>query len=136
MQRRLPGPDVTSDELRGRSWWTGPELFVLVDDYDLVSTGPSNPVAPLLDFLPQARDIGLHVVLTRRTGGAARAMYEPVIQRIRELSGPAIVMSGDRDEGVLMGNVRPSALPPGRGRLVTRRDGVRLVQLAFLAAPP
>jgi DNA segregation ATPase FtsK/SpoIIIE, S-DNA-T family len=45
-------------------------------------------------------------------------------------------MSGDRDEGVLMGNVRPGPLPPGRGRLVTRRDGVRLVQLAFLAAPP
>ena len=63
-------------------------------------------------------------------------MYEPVIQRIRELSGPAIVMSGDRDEGVLIGNVRPGPLPPGRGRLVTRRDGVRLVQLAFLAAPP
>ena len=43
MQRRLPGPDVTPDQLRGRSWWSGPELFVLVDDYDLVSTGPEQP---------------------------------------------------------------------------------------------
>jgi DNA segregation ATPase FtsK/SpoIIIE, S-DNA-T family len=136
MQRRLPGPQATPEELRSRSWWTGPELFVLVDDYDLVSAGPTNPVTPLLDFLPQARDVGLHVVLARRTGGAARAMYEPVIQRIRELSGPAIVMSGDRDEGVLVGNVRPGPLPPGRGRLITRRDGVRLVQLAFLPPQP
>jgi S-DNA-T family DNA segregation ATPase FtsK/SpoIIIE len=136
MQRRLPGPNVTPDQLRGRSWWSGPELFVFVDDYDLVSTGPANPLTPLLDFLPQARDVGLHVVLARRTGGAARAMYEPVIQRIRELSCPAIVMSGDRDEGVLVGNVRPGPLPPGRGRLVTRRDGVRLVQLAYLPAEP
>jgi S-DNA-T family DNA segregation ATPase FtsK/SpoIIIE len=136
MQRRLPGPQATPEELRSRSWWTGPELFVLVDDYDLVSAGPTNPVTPLLDFLPQARDVGLHVVLARRTGGAARAMYEPVIQRIRELSGPAIVMSGDRDEGVLVGNVRPGPLPPGRGRLITRRDGVRLVQLAFLPPRP
>jgi S-DNA-T family DNA segregation ATPase FtsK/SpoIIIE len=135
MQRRLTGPQVTPDELRGRSWWTGPELFVLVDDYDLVSTGPANPLTPLLEFLSQARDVGLHVVLTRRTGGAARAMYEPVIQRIRELSSPAVVMSGDRDEGVLVGNVRPVPMPPGRGRLITRGDGVRLVQLAFLPAP-
>ncbi|GIJ74668.1 type VII secretion protein EccCa [Virgisporangium ochraceum] len=134
MERRLPGPDVTPDQLRGRSWWSGPELFVLVDDYDLVSGGPSNPLLPLLDFLPQARDIGLHVVIARSSGGAARAMYESVIQRIRELSGPAVVMSGDRDEGVLVGNVRPGPLPPGRGRLITRRDGVRLVQLAYL--PP
>jgi S-DNA-T family DNA segregation ATPase FtsK/SpoIIIE len=135
MQRRLPGPDITPDQLRGRSWWSGPELFVLVDDYDLVSTGPTNPLLPLLDFLPQARDIGLHVILARRSGGASRAMYEQVIQRIRDLSGPAVVMSGDRDEGVLVGNVRPGPLPPGRGRLITRRDGVRLVQLAYLPPP-
>jgi DNA segregation ATPase FtsK/SpoIIIE, S-DNA-T family len=107
---------------------------VLVDDYDLVSTGPSNPLLPLLDFLPQARDIGLHVILARRSGGASRALYEQVIQRVRELSGPAVVMSGDRDEGVLVGNVRPGPLPPGRGRLITRRDGVRLVQFAYLPA--
>jgi S-DNA-T family DNA segregation ATPase FtsK/SpoIIIE len=135
MERRLPGPDVRPEQLRDRGWWTGPELFVLVDDYDLVSTGPTNPLEPLLDFLPQARDIGLHVVLTRRTGGASRALYEPVVQRIRELSGPGLVMSGDRDEGPLLGNVRPGPLPPGRARLVTRRDGVRLVQLVHLPRP-
>jgi len=134
MQRRLPGPDVTPEQLRSRSWWTGPECFVLVDDYDLVATGPSNPLLPLLEYLAQARDVGLHVVLTRRSGGASRALYEPVIQRLRELSSPGILMSGDRDEGPLLGNVRPSAMPPGRGWLVTRRDGVRLVQLAHL--PP
>ncbi len=39
MQHRLPGPDVTPQQLRDRSWWTGPELYVLVDDYDLVATG-------------------------------------------------------------------------------------------------
>jgi ESX secretion system protein EccC len=135
MQRRLPGPDVTPDQLRARSWWTGPECFVLVDDYDLVANGPTNPLQPLVDFLPQARDIGLHLVLTRRTGGAGRAMYEPVIQRLRELSSPGLVMSGDRDEGPLLGSVRPAPMPPGRGRLVTRREGVRLVQLAHLPAP-
>lgn len=130
MRQRLPGQNVTEEQLRARSWWTGPELFVLVDDYDLVSAGPTNPLHPLLDFLPQARDIGLHVVLARRSGGASRALYEPLIQRIRELSGPGMVMAGDRDEGPLIGNVRPGALPPGRAHLVTRREGTRLVQLA------
>ncbi|MBO3743554.1 type VII secretion protein EccCa [Actinoplanes flavus] len=130
MQRRLPGPDVTARELRDRSWWTGPELFVLVDDYDLVVAGPTNPLLPLLEYLPQARDIGLHLVLTRRSGGAGRALFEPVIQRLRELSAPGLVMSGAPDEGALIGNVRPANLPPGRGRLITRREGVRLIQLA------
>ncbi|WP_281895973.1 type VII secretion protein EccCa [Phytohabitans aurantiacus] len=132
MRRRLPGPDVTPRQLRERSWWTGPELFVLVDDYDLVATAPANPLLPLLEYLPQARDIGLHLVLTRRCGGAARALYEPVVQRLRELASPGLVMSGDKDEGALVGTARPTTLPPGRGRLVTRKKGARLVQLAFL----
>jgi S-DNA-T family DNA segregation ATPase FtsK/SpoIIIE len=78
--------------------------------------------------------VGLHLVITRRAGGASRVLYEPVIQRLRELSSPGLVMSGPSDEGALIGSVRPALLPPGRGRLVTRREGVRLVQLAHL--PP
>jgi len=132
MRRRIPGPEVTAQQLRDRSWWTGPECFVLVDDYDLVAGGPMNPLLPLLEFLPQARDLGLHLVLTRRSGGAARALFEPVIQRLRELSTPGLVMSGDREEGALLGTVRPSPLPPGRGWLVTRRRTVGLVQVAHL----
>jgi S-DNA-T family DNA segregation ATPase FtsK/SpoIIIE len=134
MRERLPGPDVTPDQLRNRSWWKGPDLYLLVDDYDLVATGPVNPLAPLLDFLAQGRDIGLHLIVTRRVGGASRAMFDPVISRIRDLASPGMVMSGPRDEGALIGTVKPQALPPGRGWLVTRRGGAQLVQLAWL--PP
>ncbi|GHJ05926.1 hypothetical protein TPA0907_02930 [Micromonospora humidisoli] len=73
MGERLPGRDVTAEQLRDRSWWKGPELYLLVDDYDLVAGAAVNPLAPLLEYLPQARDIGLHLVLTRRIGGAGRA---------------------------------------------------------------
>jgi S-DNA-T family DNA segregation ATPase FtsK/SpoIIIE len=135
MRRRLPPAEVTPEQLRDRTWWTGPELFVLVDDYDLVAAGPSNPLRALAEFLPQARDIGLHLVLTRRTGGAARALYEPIVQRLRELASPGLVMSGDAGEGPLLGQVRPEPLPAGRGRLVTRREGTRLIQLALPPAP-
>ncbi|MGC9670341.1 type VII secretion protein EccCa [Planosporangium sp. 12N6] len=132
MKERLPPADVTQEQLRNRSWWTGPECFVLVDDYDLVVSGPNNPLLPLLEYLPQARDVGLHLIMTRRSGGAGRAMYDPVIQRLRELSSPGLIMSGDREEGQLLGNIRPSIQPPGRGWLVTRREGARLIQVAHV----
>jgi len=134
MRERLPGPDVTPEQLRSRSWWKGPELYLLIDDYDLVASSTSNPLTPLLEFLPQARDIGLHVVLTRRIGGASRAMFDPVIARIRELASPGIMMSGPREEGALFGNMRPQILPPGRAWLFTRRHGAQLIQLAW--TPP
>ena len=34
--KRLPPPDLTPGQLRSRSWWSGADLFVIVDDYDLV----------------------------------------------------------------------------------------------------
>jgi len=113
----------------------GPEVFLLVDDYDLVVGGTTNPLSPLLDYLTQARDIGLHLVITRRIGGASRAMFDPVIARIRELASPGIMMSGPKEEGPLFGNVKPQLLPPGRAWLVTRREGARLVQLAWSHPP-
>jgi S-DNA-T family DNA segregation ATPase FtsK/SpoIIIE len=130
LDKRLPGADVTPEQLRNRSWWQGPDLYLLVDDYDLVATG-SNPLLPLLDLLPLAKDIGLHLIVARRAGGAGRAMFEPLMQRLKELSSPGILLSGDREEGPLIGNVRPGPQPPGRGQLVTRRHGTRLVQLAW-----
>ncbi len=134
MRKRLPGPDVTPEQLRNRSWWTGPDLYLLVDDYDLVATPAGNPLGPLLEFLPQARDVGLHLIVARRSGGAGRALFEPVLQRLKELGTPGLVMSGSREEGQLLGTVRPSALPPGRGYLVRRRDGTQLIHLAW--SPP
>jgi S-DNA-T family DNA segregation ATPase FtsK/SpoIIIE len=131
--KRLPPADITPDRLRARDWWHGPELFFIVDDYDLVATGSGNPLMPLLELLPLARDIGMHLIVARTMGGAGRALFEPVIQRLRETGSPALIMSGSKDEGALLGNVRPEPLPPGRGRLVTRQ-GVKLVQSAYL--PP
>ena len=133
MRQRLPGPDVTATQLRERSWWHGPELYLLIDDYDLVATSTGSPVAPLLEVVPHSRDIGLHVVLARASGGAGRAMFEPVVQRLRDLGSPGILLSGSRDEGQLLAGVVSQRMPAGRGNLVSRARPPRLVQTALLA---
>jgi len=108
---------------------------VFVDDYDLVASPTANPLTPLVELLPYARDIGLHLVLARQSGGAARAMFDPVLQRLRDLNAAGLLLSGDRDEGPLIGGARPSRQPVGRGQLVTRRGGAVLVQTALLPEP-
>ncbi|RVW05113.1 type VII secretion protein EccCa [Rhodococcus xishaensis] len=133
LESRMPGPDATQQQLRERSWWSGPEIYVVVDDYDLVATSSGNPLAPLLDYLAHAKDVGFHLIIARRSGGASRALYEPVIARVRDLAPAALVMSGSREEGNLIGTVRPSEMPSGRGTYVAR-SGTSLVQLAWL--PP
>ncbi|WIX87519.1 type VII secretion protein EccCa [Amycolatopsis sp. DG1A-15b] len=132
MTRRLPGPDVTQEQLKTRSWWKGPELFILVDDYDLVATSSNNPLRKISDFLPQAKDVGLHLVVVRRTGGASKAMYDPIIGKLKEIAAPGMVMNGSRDEGALVGNIKPSAMPPGRGNMLTRKYGKQLIQVSWI----
>ncbi|WP_277622358.1 type VII secretion protein EccCa [Streptomyces sp. CB03238] len=127
--RRLPGADVTPEQLQDRSWWRGPDIYVLVDDYDLVATAAGNPLRPLLEFLPQARSVGLHLYVTRHSGGAARATGDPLLARMRELNFPGVVMSVPKDEQPFWGQ-RPTRRYPGRGLLLHRRLGTVPVQLA------
>ena len=130
LKRRLPPDDVTPQQLTERSWWSGPDIYLLIDDYDLVATGGSStPVAPLIPFLAQARDIGLRVVVTRRVGGASRALYDPFIGRLKDLSCNGLIMGGTKDEGPLLGNFRPHPMPPGRGMFISRTQGSGMIQL-------
>ena len=129
LRSRLPGASVTQRQLRDRSWWSGPELYVVVDDYDLVAGAGMNPLAPLAELLPHARDVGLHLVLARHSGGAARAMFDPVLAAMKNLGCAGLMMSASPDEGVLFGGVRSGPLPAGRGILVSRA-GEQLIQVA------
>ena len=130
LHRRLPGVDVTAEQLRARSWWSGPEVYVIVDDHDLILTASANPLAPLVDLLAHARDIGFHLVVARRVGGASRAFFEPVLQRLRDLSTPGLLLSGDPAEGPLIGPHKAAKLVPGRALVAGRASAARLVQLA------
>lgn len=131
---RIPGPDVTAEQLRTRSWWTGLEGFLLVDDYDLVATSQGNPLAPLAPLLAQASDLGLHLILTRRAGGASRAAYDAILQPLVDLGTTGILLSGSPEEGALIGKVKPRQSVAGRAQIVSRDRGLVSAQLAYV--PP
>ncbi|MBB5167567.1 type VII secretion protein EccCa [Mycobacterium sp. AZCC_0083] len=130
LQERLPPADITQQQLKERSWWHGPDLYVLIDDYDLIAGGSlSHPLAALVEYLPQARDIGLRVVVARRMGGAARAMMDPIIGRLKDLSCNGLVMSGTKDEGALFG-YKAQPMPAGRGMFISRTMKSDVIQLS------
>lgn len=133
IERRLPGDDVSPAALRDRSWWTGPDLYLIVDDYEMVATR-SNPMSILADLIPQGRDIGFHMILARRCTGAGRSMMDPIMGQIKQLESPGLLMSGRREEGPIFGKLRPGPQPAGRGTLVRRKDGEQLIQTTLL--PP
>ncbi|MCL6296933.1 type VII secretion protein EccCa [Streptomyces kronopolitis] len=133
LQARMPTAEVTAEQMRARSWWHGPEVFVVVDDYDLVALPSGNPLEALIDYLPYARDIGLRLIVARRTAGAARTSFDPVTRRLKELGAAGIVLSGDPDEGPLVGNAKAVQMPPGRAQFVTSRQRPRVIQIGWFA---
>ena len=44
---------------------------------------------------------------------------------------PGILLSGNPDEGALIGRTKATAQPPGRGRIVSRELGEQVLQLAW-----
>ncbi|MFI1831085.1 type VII secretion protein EccCa [Streptomyces sp. NPDC020412] len=132
MQRRTPSADVTAQQLRDRSWWRGPSVYVVVDDYDLVSTSSGNPLSRLTEQLPFARDVGVRFIIARSAAGASRASYEPFMQRMMELGAQGVLLSGDPTEGDILGGVRMRPMPAGRGIFVSRQRGNPLVQTGLM----
>lgn len=135
LRDRLPPPEVTQQQLRARSWWSGPDIYIVVDDYDLVATPAGNPLLPMLEYLPYARDLGLHVIVARRSGGAARGLFEPLLAGLREIGRLGLMMSARPDDGSLLGPGRPARLPAGRGVLVTDAGDELVIQVGWCPAP-
>ncbi|UQA91419.1 type VII secretion protein EccCa [Streptomyces halobius] len=133
LQARMPTGEVTAEQMRARNWWHGPEIFIVIDDYDLVALPSGNPLEALTEYLPYARDIGLRVIIARSTAGAARTSFDPVTRRLKELGATGIILSGEPDEGPLIANTKAMAMPPGRAQLVTPRQRPRIIQIGWYA---
>ncbi|MFF6780065.1 type VII secretion protein EccCa [Streptomyces sp. NPDC012510] len=130
LEKRMPetaDPDALSDEPA----FKGPRIVILVDDYDILTTAGQQPLSPFLPYVSSAQDIGLHFVITRRVAGASRAMYEPLLQTLRETGTAALLMTGERSEGQLFPGLYASAQPAGRGTLVRRGRAHQLIQTAL-----
>ena len=134
-QRPGVRPGLVAAPIRAGPTLAGPRVVLLVDDYDLLPASAGSPLLPLLDLLGLGGELGFHLVLARRVAGAARAAFEPVYQRLRELGGPGLVMSGDPGEGPLLGGLKAAPMPPGRGRLLQPGRPPTLVQVAYSPAP-
>ncbi len=116
MNMRLPGDSITPQELKDRSWWSGPEIFLLIDDYDLLTISPS-VMSGFISVFPHARDIGVHIVVARRASGMMRAAHDPLLAGMRAINGVVALLSADKDDGPLFGVPLRPALP-GRAHIV------------------
>jgi DNA segregation ATPase FtsK/SpoIIIE-like protein len=130
---RLPAEGLTQAELRALKRWEGPRHFVLIDDaQDLRGQGSGFPPPPpvgavLWKLMERARQIGLHVFLTRTLASNWGPMeMDPWIKFQTQAKMPKLFMDNDPSNRITQGpqGIRAQALPPGRGLLLTNESEV------------
>lgn len=126
---REPPPGLSAEELLSRSWWSGPEIFLIVDDIQQLPPGFDSPLHKAVPFVNRAADVGLHVIVTRTFGGWSSAGSDPMLRALHQANAPLLVMDADPDEGFIRGKVKGGPLPRGRGLLMAEDTGV-FVQVA------
>lgn len=135
LQKRLPPADLTTSQLRSRSWWSGPDIVLLVDDWHMVvaAAGGVPPMAPLWPLLPAAADIGLHLVVTCQMSQAQRATMDRFVGAAYGAGTPTLFLSGDKTE-FPSSAFKLKRRPPGQALLVSP-DAKEVIQAAYVDPP-
>jgi type VII secretion protein EccCb len=126
---REPPPGLSAEELLAHSWWSGPEIFLIVDDIQQLPAGFDSPLHKAAAWVTRAADVGLHVFVTRTFGGWSSAGSDPMLRALHQANAPLLVMDADPDEGFIRGKMKGGPLPRGRGLLMAEDTGV-FVQVA------
>ncbi|MDQ2905536.1 MAG: type VII secretion protein EssC [Ktedonobacteraceae bacterium] len=102
-------------------------ILLVIDDYDQLGILTKNPLNDLKEYLLQARNLNLHMIVA--AGSSDLSRNDIVLQQARSCR-MGVILGGDPADSPLLG-VRMSDMPPGRGYLV-RRNQRYLVQIAHL----
>lgn len=132
LEKRIPTGDITREQRKNRSWWSGPEVWLIIDDYELAVMQGRSAFADLRKYIMRAHEVGLNIVLARRSGGAARALHEPTIQTMLEIGATVVLLSTDPDENLMFGRLKAGKAAPGRAIVLTQDHGKTAAQISWV----
>nr|VTP02302.1 ESX-1 secretion system protein EccCb1 [Mycobacterium riyadhense] len=128
LESRRPTEELTQRELAaGTRRWSGPEIFVFVDREEEVQRmdrggfqpGSGYPLAPLVPLITRGKEVGLHLIVSRRSPHWQRAINSPLVGQLVRGGAAGVVMDGDRAEGPILDQTKADKFHPGRGIYVT-----------------
>lgn len=145
MVSRRPGDDATSDQLRNRTYFTGPEVYVFIDNFASIASGYAAKTAfdevevggeSVSRLLATGTDLGVHFILSDGTGFADRVKASALLLALREsLMAPILQLAGAPASGLPVAqafNLKPARWRAGQGRLIVDAEDHVMVQTAHI----
>lgn len=144
MCRRRPCDATTGEQLRDRTYFTGKEVYVFIDNFFRLAQGPAGRTVfdeelggePVTRLLDSGDDLGVHFVVSDDTGFAERVKSSPFLVALRDKQmTPILQLAGQPSSGTPIGqafHLKPARWSAGRGRLIVDAEDYTQVQTAFL----
>jgi hypothetical protein len=134
LNARLPESGLGVEESLSRTW-TGPEIFLVVDDAERLPFGMDAPLRDLMSAANAAGDVGFRVIYARQFGGWSGAeRMDPLLATMKQANAQLLVMDSDMEEGFVRGRWRGHSMPVGRGFLMSTGDSGLYVQVGRVSA--
>lgn len=141
---RLPeGDSITSAQLRTRSWYQGPEVFVFINNvpsfYSNIGSYVESALDGLIDIVSLGNHLGLNVIGTTPAQGFAVArVANKLYKELANSNCSYLLHSGPASEGTLWPStgIKFSSRRAGRAMLVVGASGqTEIVQVAYTPPP-
>ncbi|MCG5433043.1 type VII secretion protein EccCb [Mycobacterium sp. MYCO198283] len=134
LDARQPPPGTSQQDMMTKKFWSGPEIFVVVDDAG-VWPMMDNPLMALAPHIEQARDTGLHVLAATAVANWNQvAIGNSLLGKLRASLAPTLILDGRRDAGKIVGDIVAEPQRPGKAIFFTR-SGTTGALIAWSSPP-
>jgi S-DNA-T family DNA segregation ATPase FtsK/SpoIIIE len=145
MSKRRPGDEATAEQLHNRTYFSGKEIYVFIDNFFRITDGSAGrslfddeQLGPesVTRLLASGDDLGVHFIVSDDTGFADRVKSSPFLIALREKQlAPILQLAGQPSSGSPIGqafHLKPVRWRTGQGRLIVDAEDYTLVQTAFI----
>lgn len=128
--------NMSTDALRNRSWYSGPEVYVLIDNLDAFmgsSAFAETPLDPLVALISEWHNLGLHIYVTVPAQGFSSYMMSNKLVKAMAATNPSYALfSGPVSEGQLWAGtgIKFAFRRKGQAMLVGGNYSTEIVQMA------
>ena len=138
LHKRTPRKDMnlTPRMMLERSWFDGPEIFVIIDGWQRIGTVPGSPspVDELIPFLSAASDLGVHLIVSASAQGFSSLLtMNKMFKVFTEQTAPILLLSGPSTESRMTSlKAKFETRRVGRGQLLLPAESRSVItQVAF-----
>lgn len=145
MHKRRPSDDTPAEKIADRSYFSGKEIYVFVDNFFRLAEGMmsrsvfDNDVAgaeSVTRLLATGDDLGVHFIVADDIGFADRVKSSPFLLALRDKQlAPVLQLSAPPSSGAPIAqafHLKPESWRAGRGRLIADVEDYEPVQTAYL----